>query len=212
MRTPIKSVALLVAVLIIGAAGARADEDCPDPLIVDLQHDGLLLTPWNDTVSFDIDGNGSPKDITWTWQGALDGFLFVDLDRDGVASGGQEMFSSRFLPPGGYQAPSGFDALAQYDQPDLGGNRDGKISSDDSVWADLRIWVDADHDGKCATTEVSLPSDWGITEIQLDYQPLNQYDGANNLLVSRNFRAGLCGSSRPYSAEVWDVGFVWVTK
>ena len=42
----------------------------------------------------------------------------------------------------GGKAANGFVALAQYDQPLLGGNDDGVISRADAIWPELTMWLD----------------------------------------------------------------------
>jgi hypothetical protein len=47
----------------------------------------------------------------------------------------------------GLKASHGFEELAQYDELMLGGNNDGVIDSQDSIWSSLSLWLDSNADG-----------------------------------------------------------------
>jgi hypothetical protein len=51
--------------------------------------------------------------------------------------------------------PTGFAALAVYDQPAHGGNGGGIIHTRDAIFSSLRPWIDLNHDGISQTNEVS---------------------------------------------------------
>lgn len=114
------------------------------PLVLDLDNDGIELTSAESGVSFDLLAQGSPVRTAWT-QGD-DAFLCLDLNGNGRIDSGAELFGSR---SGGKDHADGFLALALYD-----GNRDGRIDRTDRVFNRLRLWTDANHDGKSSAKEL----------------------------------------------------------
>jgi hypothetical protein len=77
-------------------------------------------------VSFDLNSDGVPEDISFV--GAGSGFLVLDSNGDGKVNDGQELF--------GPQTGNGFSELAGYDSD---GN--GWIDEGDAVFSKLRIWT-----------------------------------------------------------------------
>ena len=119
-------------------------------------------------VSFDIDGDGDKEDLTWV-SGGNEGIPWIDLNGDGKVSGGPELFGAAMLKPNGSLANHGFQALKQYDGSVWGGNSDGWIDSADDVWADLKIWLDFNQNGKVGSSESFKPRDVDVKRISVDY-------------------------------------------
>jgi hypothetical protein len=118
-----------------------------DPLVIDLNGDGIQTTGEAAPVSFDMYGEGVRQRLTWTNANTEEGFLWIDLDHDNRVTDGRELFGVGTVLPTGERARDGFEALSMYDTPSRGGNSDGAISADDAVWNRLRIWVDRNHNG-----------------------------------------------------------------
>ena len=127
--------------------------DYRDPLVIDLDGDGVELLSLEDGVVFDIDGDGALEQTGWVESD--DGFLVLDENNDGVINDGSEMF--------GDDTQTGFEELATHDV-----NGDGVINSDDDVWNDLQIWQDLNQDGVSQDNELYGLSEAGITSISLD--------------------------------------------
>jgi hypothetical protein len=85
------------------------------------------------------------------------------------------------LPTGGI-ALNGFDALASFDRPVAGGNGDGLINSNDSLWADLRFWVDFNHNGLSEPEELYSLDDFELTAISVEARVINRADAHGNVL------------------------------
>lgn len=153
------------------------------PLILDLNGDGIHTTELSQAVLFDIDGDGAAESLSWTNPRTEEGFLYLDLNRDGQVNDGGELFGDATLLPSGEAAKNGFLALAVYDQPEYGGNADRIISDEDWVWESLGVWVDRNHDGVSQRVEMRPVRAFQIEEIALDHEAVERMDG--NLNVHR---------------------------
>jgi hypothetical protein len=154
---------------------------CGSPLILDLNGDGLETSSLSWPVRFDIDGDGVLEETAWTLPSSQDGFLWVDLNHNGRVDGGQELFGDHTILPDGTRAEHGFQALAAYDSPELGGNGDGELTREDAVWTSLRIWVDDDHDGRSRPREVRPLGAFQIRALSLRFQEILALDEALNV-------------------------------
>jgi hypothetical protein len=135
-----------------------------DPLILDLDGDGLEITPLSRGVLFDANGD-SIKTAT-AWAGADDGMLVWDRNGNGLIDSGRELFGDETLlangPNAGKKAANGFAALA-----DLDSNADGKFDALDTQYANLRIWRDLNQDGISQATELQTLQATGVQSINL---------------------------------------------
>src|SRR5258706_491423 len=113
-----------------------------DPLVLDLDGDGLETVGVNpaNAIYFDHDGNGNQTSTGWVKSD--DGFLTLDRNGNGVIDNGTELFGDATPLAAGGKAADGFEALAQEDT-----NADGKVDSLDANWANLRVWRDLNQDG-----------------------------------------------------------------
>lgn len=149
---------------------------------VDVLGDGFALTDRTGGVEFDMDGNGARERLSWVAPGGDDSFLILDRDGDGRIDGGAELFGNftpQPPPPVG-EVRNGFLALAEFDRAAQGGNGDGLITASDGVFARLRLWQDADHDGVSRPGELrTLPSS-GIQGLELRYKESKRTDEHGN--------------------------------
>ncbi len=63
-----------------------------------------------------------------------------------------------------------------FDDPLNGGNEDGRINASDEMYGSLRLWLDADHNGRTDAGELILLASVGLTEIELDYTDDHAHD------------------------------------
>lgn len=129
-----------------------------DPLVLDLDGDGLELTAASGNVLFDHNADGIKTGTGWAKSD--DGFLVRDLNGNGVIDSGRELFGVDTLKSNGQLATQGFDALA-----DLDSNADGQITSADAAWSQLQVWRDLNQDGISQSNELSTLAGLNITRI-----------------------------------------------
>lgn len=132
-----------------------------DPLILDLDGDGLELAGATGAVLFDHNADGIKTGTGWVHPD--DGLLVRDLDGNGVIDTGRELFGVDTIKSDGALAANGFDALK-----DLDSDGDGFITSADAAFGELRVWQDANQDGISQAGELNTLASLGITSIGLD--------------------------------------------
>lgn len=136
-----------------------------DPLTFDLDGDGLETTGIDaaNPILFDHDGDGIKTATGWVK--ADDAFLALDRNGNGSIDKGAELFGDSTPLSTGGKAADGFAALA-----DLDSNHDGKISSADTQFANLRLWRDLNQNGISETGELFTLSALGIASINVTKQ------------------------------------------
>jgi hypothetical protein len=150
-------------------SGGNAITVWQDPLVLDLNGDGVRTSGASSPVRFDMQGDGQKELLTWTNPNTEEGFLWIDRNHDGVVTDGTELFGVGTDLPAGVKARDGFEALAMYDNPAYGGNGDGVISKDDDIWNRLRLWVDRNHDGYSSRDEHESIHAYHVEAIRLGY-------------------------------------------
>jgi hypothetical protein len=158
-----------------------------DPLILDLNGDGVRTTSLSDSVQFDLSADGYAERLAWTDPSTEEAFLWLDLHSNGRVDDGSELFGTGTVLPNGQRAQNGFEALTVYDSPQYGGNGDGIIDVADQVWGRLRLWVDRNHNGRSENDETNPIHAAGVLAIQLPGdEPLSWVeDGSGNFHVFR---------------------------
>jgi len=129
-----------------------------DPLVLDLDGDGLELVGASGSILFDHNADGIKTGTGWARPD--DGFLVRDLNGNGIIDTGRELFGVDTIKTNGGLATDGFDALRDIDT-----NGDGFITSADAAYADLRVWRDLDQNGISTSNELFALAGLGITSI-----------------------------------------------
>jgi hypothetical protein len=181
------------------SCGEREDplEDFPPncPIVIDLGNGTLRFTSAADGVLFDIDGDGQRDALAWTEQASPDGFLALDRNGNGAIDSGLELFGNYTAQPESAQ-PHGFRALAVFDD-----SGDGEISASDAVFSALRIWVDANHNGRSEPQELATLQSHGIRSIDLRYVSARRRDRFGNQL---RYKSGVdLAGSRTSAVDVF---------
>lgn len=141
-----------------------------DPLILDLDGDGVHLRPVNPgSPMVDMHFTGFAVKTGWTLPG--DGILVHDKNSDNNVDDVRELLGG----PG----PNGFAALEAED-----GNSDDVIDATDSVFAELKVWEDADGDGQVDAGELKSLNDAGIASISLTTTPQSGVTNAGNSITA----------------------------
>jgi hypothetical protein len=158
---------------------------CSTAIIIDIQGDGFDLMDAQSGVNFDLDGDGNIKErVAWTSANSSNAFLMLDRNENGIVDNGIELFGN--LTPQPYApTPNGFVALSLYDKPSLGGNSDGLIDRSDEVFLQLRLWIDANHNGVSEPNELHTLPELGIEALSLDYKESKRRDRYGNLFRYR---------------------------
>lgn len=151
-------------------------QNLASPLVLDLDGDGIELAALNNpgSVFWDVDLDGFAEASGWISGG--DGLLAIDLDADGVINDHGELFGDQT------GSNNGFAALSIYDT-----NTDGSITSADTQFSDLRVWIDSNADGYSQSGELHTLSSLNITSFDLDYTNVDYVIAGNEIKQESTF-------------------------
>jgi hypothetical protein len=146
-----------------------------DPIVLDLDGDGVELTDAANAQRFDVFGSGTPALVPFPTAG--DAFLAIDRNANGAIDSGRELFGDQ------HGAAHGFAELAKYDQ-----NLDGMIDVQDAIFEQLLLFGDLDADGDVRPHEFVSLRRAGISAIDLRYDEVaRQLSGGNRVAQSSRF-------------------------
>jgi len=141
--------------------------------------------------------------MAWTASGANNAFLALP-GADGLVHNGKQLFGNFTSQPAS-DNPNGFIALAVYDE-----NGDGIIDSRDAIFASLRLWIDANHDGISQPDELHTLLSLGVNSISLKYKLSEKTDQYGNVF---RYRARVNGNeSQDVGQTAYDVFFVTLSQ
>jgi len=140
-----------------------------DPLVLDLDDDGIELTSHTNGARFDLLGNGTPVNTAFVTGG--DAFLAIDRNGNGAIDSGKELFGEQ------HGAAHGFAELAKLDS-----NGDGLINRLDRDFGRLLLFRD-NGNGRTEDGELISLKDAGIAELSLRYRNVAQRAAGGNTLA-----------------------------
>ncbi len=153
-----------------------------DPIVIDLDGDGVELVSGANGVEFDINADGTKEQTGWA--GMDDGILAFDVNGDGQINDMSEMISHYFAYQDHNAATnpdSSMEVLAQFDD-----NSDGVIDAEDEIFDGLSVWQDADGDGETDAGELLTLADQGIESIDLGYDTASEENEGNLITKEGN--------------------------
>ncbi|MFM9928403.1 hypothetical protein VLK31_35920, partial [Variovorax sp. H27-G14] len=162
---------------------AKNSRQAVDPLMLDLDGDGLELKAASGAILFDHNADGIKTGTGWI--NSDDGILVRDLNGDGAITSGRELFGIDTVKRNGAKAINAFDALA-----DIDSNSDGNFTKADAAWNQVKVWRDLDQDGVSDTGELFTLDALGISRIGTVGSSTNTTGGSQaGTTVNGNFVA-----------------------
>ncbi|MET1411007.1 DUF5801 repeats-in-toxin domain-containing protein [Roseibium sp. HPY-6] len=165
-----------------------------DPIVLDLDGDGIELVSAAAGVGFDHNNDGEVEQSGWV--GKDDGLLVADLDGSGAIENGTEVFSEIFN--GGSYADS-LEALASLDA-----NSDGVIDKNDAAFDTIKVWQDANSDGVTQEGELQSLEALGIEAISLEAESVYRDEEGNSIYAEGSFSKA-DGSTGSYAGVSFSV-------
>lgn len=145
-----------------------------DPLMLDLDGDGIKTIGIDTGIYFDHNGDGFAERTGWV--NASDGMLVMDRNGDGIINDGTELFGDQSVLSNGVPATNGFEALAELDS-----NKDGRIDAADEAFSRLAVLACTDPEVEPFEIRLYTLEELGIASINLASVPDSTTDSQGNV-------------------------------
>jgi hypothetical protein len=132
-----------------------------DPLVLDLDGDGIETVGISSTTHILFDHNNDGIKTGTGWVKGEDGLLVLDRNGNGVIDNGSELFGDS-TTVNGVNATDGFSTLRAEDT-----NKNGTFNAGDTNFTNVEVWQDTNQDGISQTNELHTLSELGIKSINL---------------------------------------------
>jgi hypothetical protein len=166
------------------------------PIALDLDGNGVRTLSVDAGAVFDVNADGKAESVGWL--SSADAWLALDRNGNGLIDDGSELFGSGTSLPDGSKALDGFAALRVLDT-----NQDGVIDAQDSAFANLSVWVDANSNAKTDAGELRSLAQAGVQSLSLIAKPTAIIDQGNLI--------GLMGSYTTTDGRSHELADVWLT-
>ena len=166
------------------------------PIILDLNGDGVSTQSIQNGVTFDLFANG--KNVNTGWVSSSDGLLVLDRNHDGAINDGSELFGEATKLSNGSTAKDGYAALRELDT-----NNDGLIDKNDAAFAELKVWVDSNSDGRTGSGELKSLQDLNISSISVVAEVNLSKDNGNLIGLTSTYQT--TDGATHAAADVWFV-------
>jgi Ca2+-binding RTX toxin-like protein len=138
----------------LGGSAEQFGTGMSSPIALDLDGDGLeYVARSNSDVFFDIDNDHFAEHVEWLK--GDDGFLVRDTNGNGQIDSVAEMFGGN----------GGTTAWAKLDALDTSAPAGNVLDAADAAWSSLRVWKDANENGRVDSGELKTLAELGITSI-----------------------------------------------
>ena len=154
-----------------------------DPLVLDLNGDGLHTLSLEEGVYYDYLSDGFDRKTGWLSE--EDGFLVYDKNQNGIVDNGSELFGNTAQKEDGSYYGTGLEMLKAMDS-----NQDGVIDSKDDIWSQLAVWQDKNSDGISQKEEMLSMDSLGITQFSLESENIQQTDNGNMIVAQTEYMTG----------------------
>lgn len=164
-----------------------------EPLVIDLDGDGIeLISIEESDATFDFNMDG--EKVKTSWISSDDGILVLDRNQNDNIENVSEWFGSF-----GLNGELGFDQLTKLDE-----NQDGRISSEDSIFSELKVWRDLDGNGESNSDELFTLEELGIESIGINLATPEIIEGIGpEGEVGREAQVSFSDGSSSIVGEVW---------
>lgn len=131
-----------------------------DPVVLDLDGDGIETVGTSAGVMFDHDGDDVKNASGWVK--GDDAFVVLDRNGNGRIDNGGELFGDHTVLASGKKAANGFEALAELDE-----NKYGVFNATDARFAEVKLWRDLNQNGVSDAGELKSFAESGVLSIDL---------------------------------------------